>query len=189
MSAPAANQYVGRGAQGKVQIYEGRGPWRVPRAFRLVGWASAALLALAPGMSRAQVVQISQLTDVGFGAITNLSADISQSQTVCAYSGAIPARYAITATGSGAGGAFTLSNGAAALAYEVQWNPSASQTSGTNLTAGSALTGQTSSGLTPTCTLGLTPSGSLTIILRAAALSSSHSGSFTGTLSLLLSPN
>jgi len=184
MSAWASDDCVGRQARGKAIAAQ-----RLFAALRLLGLSAAACLALSPVASQAQAVQISQLTDVGFGALTNLSADITQSQTVCAYSGALSGRYSVTASGSGAGGAFTLSNGAQTLAYEVQWNASANQTSGTNLTAGSALAGQPSSAVLPTCTLGLTPSGSLTIILRAAALSSSYAGNFTGTLSLLLSPN
>lgn len=152
---------------------------------------SALLAGLAwfPTPSLAQSVQISNLSDIAFGAITNLGADLSQSQTLCAYASGLPARYTIIARGSGAGNAFTLSNGASTLAYEVQWNASAGQTSGTALTAGAPLSGQLSGALLPTCTLGLTPSGSLTVILRAAALSAARSGSYTGALTLLISPN
>jgi hypothetical protein len=141
-----------------------------------------------PNAAQAQV-QISNLSDVGFGAIANLQADMSQSQTVCAFSNLLSARYSITATGSGAGGAFTITNGAATLPYDVQWNAAANQTSGTALSAGAALTGQISGALTLGCTLGLTPSGSLTIILRAAALSNAAAGDFSGTLSLMIAPN
>ena len=143
----------------------------------------------APNATVAQTVQISGISDVGFGTVANFNLDLSQSQTVCAYSSALPARYSISALGSGTGGAFTLSNGAFALPYEVQWNAAAAQTSGTMLSPGTTLTNQTSAAVTPTCTLGLTPSGSLTIVLRAAALSRAQAGAFTGTLTLLISPN
>jgi hypothetical protein len=134
-------------------------------------------------------MQITNVSDVSFGTITNVSADVSQSQTVCAYSGLFSGRYNITATGSGAAGAFTLTNGAATLAYDVQWNALAGQTSGTMLSTGAALTGLLSYAVLPTCTLGVTPSGTLTITLRSAALSSAAAGNFTGTLSLMISPN
>jgi len=147
------------------------------------------LLACGSAAAQAQQVQISNLSDVGFGAISNLQADISQSQTVCAFSNILSARYSITATGSGTGGAFTLTNGAANLAYDVQWNALANQTSGTALSPGTALTGQVSGAVTFGCTLGLTSSGSLTIILRAATLSSAAAGNFSGTLSLMIAPN
>lgn len=147
------------------------------------------LLACIPSPSLAQTVQISNLTDIDFGAITNLNTDLSQSQTVCAYASGLPPRYSIIARGSGAGNAFTLSNGTSTMAYEVQWNAAAGQTSGTGLSANAALTGQASGALLPTCTLGLTPSGTLTVILRAAELSAARAGSYTGVLTLLLSPN
>ncbi len=166
--------------------------WGAGRRLRARGLALAAAalsLAILPAPARAQVVQISNLTDISFGAIGVPSADLSLSQTVCAYATGLPPRYAIKASGSGVGGAFTLTTGAATLAYEVQWNAAAGQTSGTGLSAGVNLTGQASGGVTPTCTLGLTPSGSLTVILRAADMSSATAGSYSGTLTLLLSPN
>lgn len=162
----------------------------VARARRQVLSALAFLVAPAvPNLALAQTVQINGLSDVAFATVANFDIDLSQSQTVCAYSGVALGRYSISAVGSGAGGAFTLSNGASALPYEVQWNAAAAQTSGTMLRPGAALTNQTSVATTPTCTLGLTPSGSLTILLRATALSGAQAGSFTGTLSILISPN
>lgn len=146
-------------------------------------------LGVAGPAQAAGLAQISNLSDVGFGTINDFSTDVTLSQTVCAFSNTLPSRYSVTATGSGAGNAFTLTNGASTLAYEVQWNAAAGQTSGTQLTAGAALAGMASSALTSNCTFGLTPSGSLTIILKSAALSLASSGNYTGTLSILISPN
>ncbi|MET0364976.1 MAG: hypothetical protein ABW169_10005 [Sphingobium sp.] len=137
----------------------------------------------------AGVAEISNLSDVAFGSIIDFASDLSISQTVCAYSSTLPSRYSVTGTGSGAGNAFTLTNGTGALPYEVQWNAAAGQTSGTKLTAGSALANVASSGLLPGCTLGLTLSGTLTVVLRSADLSSAQSGMYTGTLTILLSPS
>ncbi len=153
------------------------------RLFLLIG------LGALPAPALAQQVQISELTDVAFGTIANMSSDISQSQTVCAYSNALNSNYSVRLTGSGAGGALTLSNGAATMPYDVQWNSAAGQTSGTQLVAGVPQSGFVSQGVLPGCTLGLTRSGSLTVILRAASLSAAHAGSYTGTLTVLISPN
>jgi hypothetical protein len=153
---------------------------------------SAAALMLACALSqpaRAQLVQLSDLADMSFGTVVNVSSDVSQSQTVCAYSNALFSNYTVRATGSGAGGAFTLAAGSATLAYDVQWNSAANQSSGTQLTAGVAQSGFISQGVLPGCTLGLTRSGSLTVILRAAALSVAQAGSYTGTLTVMISPN
>lgn len=158
------------------------------RTRRLALWAG--LVAFLPAAALAQQnVQINNLSDVAFGTIINPAADVSQSQTVCVYSGLILSLYAIKITGSGVGGAFTLTNGTATLPYEVQWNASPGQMSGTAITSGATLSNQLSVAVTPTCTLGVTPSGSLTVLMRAAELSRAPAGNYTGTLTLMISPN
>lgn len=159
---------------------------RIRPLFRIVAMIG---LGMTPVQVSAQQVQISELTDVAFGTIANMSSDISLSQTVCAYSNALTSNYTVRLTGSGVGGALTLSNGAATMPYDVQWNSSAGQTSGTQLVGGVPQSGFVSTGVLPGCTFGLTRSGSLTVILRAAALSAAHAGSYTGTLTVLISPN
>jgi hypothetical protein len=139
--------------------------------------------------ARAQLVQLTELADMSFGTVASVTSDVSQSQTVCAYSGALSSSYSVRATGSGAGGAFMLSAGGSTLAYEVQWNSTPYQASGTHLTAGLAQSGFVSQGVLPGCTLGLTRSGSLTVILRAAALSVAQAGRYTGTLTVMIAPN
>jgi hypothetical protein len=159
---------------------------------RSPSWTSiaAAILALGmllmPAAARAQNVQISRLSDVSFGTITNVGVDQVQSQSVCAFSGLLGGRYTLTATGSGSGGAFTLSNGSSALPYEVQWSTSSGQSSGTNLVAGSALTGQT---MLLSCPVLQTTNASLIIILRSTALSTVTAGNYSGTLTVILSAN
>ncbi|WP_137861066.1 hypothetical protein [Sphingomonas sp. 1F27F7B] len=150
------------------------------------GLLASALLAAAPMPASAQNVQITQLSDVSFGTITNMGVDQVRSQSVCAYSGLLGGRYSLTATGSGAGGAFTLSNGASVLPYEVQWNTSAGQSSGTNLVSGTALTGQT---VLLSCPILQTTNSSLIVILRANALSIATAGNYGGTLTIMLAAN
>ncbi len=150
------------------------------------GVLATLLLAAMPVPAFAQNVQITQLSDVSFGAITNVGVDQVRSQSVCAYSGLLGGRYSLTATGSGAGGAFTLSNGASVLPYEVQWNTSAGQSSGTNLVSGAALTGQT---VLLSCPLLQVTNSSLIIILRGAALTTATAGNYSGTLTIMLAAN
>lgn len=151
---------------------------------RLALGCSAALLVAAP--AQAQNVRVTSLTNFTFGTIANLLADQTQSKSLCAYSST--GRYSVRATGSGAGGAFALSAGTRTLAYEVQWNSAAAQTSGTALTAGVTRSGFTTAATNQTCLSGPSTTASLIVILRAASLSAASAGSYTGTLTILLAP-
>lgn len=153
---------------------------------RLFAVAALALGILGSGHAWAQGVQITKLSDVNFGTVTDVLADQIQSQSVCAFSGILGGRYTITASGSGAGGAFTLSNGVYALPYEVQWTNSSGQTSGTNLTANAPLAGQTM--LLSCPVLGAT-NASLIVILRGIQLSKAIAGNYNGTLTIILAAN
>ena len=143
-----------------------------------------ALLVCTPAY--AANVQIFGLSDVSFGTLSSVSADVTSSQSVCAYAGLLGGRYSITASGSGSNGAFTLTNGSALLPYEVQWAGTSGQATGTALTANAALSGQTT---LLNCLLGLTTDASLIVILRGTSLSAATAGSYSGTLTLLIAPN
>lgn len=148
----------------------------------------AAALIVVPSPAAAQKVRITGLTDVNFGTLTNLSSDALQSQSVCLFSQGVSGGYNVRANGSGTGGAFTLGNGGNSLAYEVQWNQSSGQSSGTTLAANSTLSGLTSSATQQTCNSGPPNSASLIILLRSAALSSVTAGAYGGTLTLVVAP-
>lgn len=150
--------------------------------------ARAAALALAAQTvpAAAQAVQVSGLSDVAFGTITGFGSDLVRSQSICAFSGLTGGRYTVTASGSGAGGAFTLANGTRTLPYEVQWNTAAGQSSGTGLTANVPLTGQT---MLLSCPVLQATNTSLIVILRATSLRTATAGNFSGTLTVLLSAN
>jgi spore coat protein U-like protein len=155
---------------------------------RLVCALAAAVVALSPHAVAAQQVRINKLTNVAFGTIANLGVDASIAQSVCAYSTTATKGYNVRATGSGTGGAFTLLSGARTMVYEVQWNGSAGQTTGTSLTAGVAKTGFKSTATASGCTTGPLTSASLVVILRAATLSNATAGTYNGTLTLILAP-
>ncbi len=131
----------------------------------------------------AQGVRISNLSDVTFNTIANVSVDQVRSQSVCAFSGLLGGRYRLTASGSGVGNAFTLANGSSTLAYEVQWSGTSGQSSGTNLVSGSPLTGQT---MLLSCPVLQTTNSSLIVILRGTALTTATAGDYTGTLTIML---
>lgn len=150
---------------------------------------AVALLLLTTAPAAAQQARITNLSDVTFGTLSNLAVDTSKSQSVCAYSTGTLKRYHVTATGSGTGGAFTLASSGATLPYEVQWNQSPEQTSGTSLTAGVALTAQTSTATQQTCNSGPATTASLIVLLRAATLTAATAGVYSGTLTIILAPN
>jgi hypothetical protein len=152
-------------------------------------WIYLLLLAAFPAAAQAQQVRITGLTDVGFGVITNFASDLTVARNVCVFSSAAGRRYAITATGSGTGGAFTLAAGSARLAYEVQWAGSRNQTSGTSLTAGVLRGGFSANTSSQTCATNPPATASLITILRNSAVSTASAGNYSGTLTLIVTPN
>jgi spore coat protein U-like protein len=166
----------------------GRAPRFVERASLAI--ASAALV-LAAAPAGAASVRISGLSDVAFGTISNFTVDSMQSQSLCLYSKSPPANnYSITATGSGSGGAFLLASGSDTLPYELQWSDTAGQSVGAQLQANQPLTAQHSaaSNAVDDCSKGPSATASLIVILRSTALSAASSGTYSGTLTLLVAP-
>lgn len=143
----------------------------------------------APPAHAADNAQITGLVDVNFGTISAMvDQSNSQTVTVCSYRGR-PNRlnYSVLASGSGSGGAFTLSSGANTLAYDVQWVDSPNQVGGTMLQAGSAASGFGNAATGFTCPQ-QPGTASLTVTLRAADLSSAQAGTYTGSLQLTVVP-
>lgn len=138
--------------------------------------------------SVANRAQITGLTDVTFTNVDPANAATS-AQSDCVWSNTLTKGYSITATGSGASGAFTLANGALSVPYTVQWAASSGQTSGSALTAATALGGLTSTAITPTCSTAPNTTSSLVVTIPAVNLQSMVSStSYTGTLTLLVTP-
>lgn len=133
-------------------------------------------------------VQLSGLSDVAF---TNQDPSVaaSSAQNVCVWSNTKTRGYNVDATGSGAGGAFTLANATLTVPYSVEWSGSSGATSGTALTAGTALTGLTSTATDASCSAGPPSSASLIVKIAASDLQSMQaSTSYTGTLTLVVAP-
>lgn len=134
-------------------------------------------------------VRISGLSDVTFSN-ADPSAAVTDAQSVCVWSNTSTRGYSITATGSGAASAFTLSSGALPVVpYTVQWAPTSGQTSGTGLTANSVLSGQTSTAINSDCSAGPAASASLVVSVGSPVLQSMTAGvTYSGTLTLVVAP-
>lgn len=151
--------------------------------------AACVLAGLFPSSGTAAPnVQITGLSDVSFGILANLNADLNSAQSVCVFSNTKTNGYNVMASGTGTGGAFTLASGSRALAYEVQWSGSAGQTSGVQLSPNAALTGLTSTATQQTCNKGPATTASFIVLVRSANLSTATAGTYTGTLTLTISP-
>jgi hypothetical protein len=140
------------------------------------------------GASVPNRVQLTGLSDVSF---TNQdpATPAANAQNVCVWSNTSTKGYNVTATGSGAGSAFTLANGAATVPYSVEWSGSSGQASGTALTAGAALTGLTSTATNATCSAGASSSASLIVKISSANLQNMQAATtYTGTLTLVVAP-
>lgn len=158
--------------------------------WRTIAFAACAfLLPLVPA-SAADRVRITGLSDVSFGTITSFTTDSVRSQSICvfAHSPPPPHNYRVTASGSGAGGAFDLISGSDTLPYEVQWSDTSGQTSGAQLSPNVALTGQESTAGNEDCTKGPATTASLIVILRSGAVAGAISGSYNGSLTLVIAP-
>jgi hypothetical protein len=140
------------------------------------------------GASVPNRVQLSGLTDVSFTNQDPASA-ASNAQNVCVWSNTSTKGYNVTASGSGAGSAFTLANGALTVPYSVEWAGSSGQSAGTALASGSALTGLTSTATNATCSAGASSSASLIVKISSANLQTMQAATtYTGTLTLVVAP-
>lgn len=156
---------------------------RIATSFLIAGF-----LAATPPVAFAQKARISDLSDIAFGSVSNLSTDVSLAQSLCAFTQSASGNYLVTATGSGPASAFALASGPAQLAYEVQWASSPNQTTGIPLTAGVPLTGVPSAATQQTCNAGPASSASLIVILRASQLGAAQAGTYSGALTLMIAP-
>ena len=164
----------------------------VVRAGRVAGVALACVpfLAFAPTALAASMVRISKLVDVSLLSLDPL-VQASRSQSICVFSNSPTKGYNVTARGSGAGAAFTLSGGAGipVLPYSVQWSGQSGQTAGATLTPNVALTALTTTATQQACTSGPATTASLIVVLSPSDLQSASSGiNYTGVLTLVIAP-
>jgi hypothetical protein len=161
------------------------------RRLRLCIGCAAACLASA-ATADAPGARISGLSDVAFGTISNFSSDLVVSQDVCVFAKGLDDGYRITATGSGSSGAFQLASGSDTLPYEVQWSGTSGQSNGSQLLANQPLTGLHTGGgpgAKDDCSKGPAATASLILILRSTAVGTAISGTYGGSLTLLVTPD
>jgi hypothetical protein len=136
-------------------------------------------------------VRLYGLTDFSFGTLDPATA-ASVSKNVCVWSNTSTKGYSITASGDGGGSgtSFKLSNSSTTLDYGVEWAGSASQSSGTALTAATLSGGFTSTATSPTCASSPTSTASLIVKFSTAQMQAAAGSStaYTGTLTLVVAP-
>lgn len=187
-----AHKSTGTGLQAGVSD-ETRAGTRASRFFVAAAFG-ALLFSLSADPASAQAtgadkVRISGLSDAVFGTVTSFAADAVRSQSICVYSKAPPTNnYRITASGSGSGGAFTLTSGTDTLPYEVQWSDIAGQSSGTQLSPNVPLPAQRNFADNDDCSRGPATTATLIVVLRSTSLSAAIAGSYSGSLTLLVAP-
>ena len=133
-------------------------------------------------------VQITKLTDITI-APTDLTTTVVNNQNVCVWSNTSTKAYTIKASGSGGSSAFTLANNLLTVPYSVEWNATSGQSSGTPLAPAAASGTLVSTATNPTCSAGNATTASLIVKITASDLQGMvGSASYTGTLTLLVSP-
>lgn len=155
--------------------------------------AVAALVALTVPTQAHAGARITGLADVNYGTI-NTFTDQTNAQNVCVYSvsggvGSARRPYSVRATGNGTGGAFTLASGIRTLPYQVRWDDARNQTTGTLLTSGVDVAGFVTGTVSQTCTNGANENASLIITITGTSLTTATAGTYTGVLTILITPN
>lgn len=137
---------------------------------------------------------ISNLSDLQVANWIAGDGAVTLTEDVCVYSTRPSGGYTVLATGSGSSEAFTLNSGLSTLAYLVSWNAggvgSLSDT-GTSLTANVVSGGLTAAATDSSSCSGTNPGPTARLIVNItnAEMSSAASGSYTGTLTLTITPN
>lgn len=132
--------------------------------------------------------RITGLADVAF---TNQDPGTaaSNAQNVCVWSNTATKGYTITATGSGAASAFTLTNGSGTVPYAVEWADTSGQTTGTALSTGTASASLTTTAVNQTCSAAPATTASLIVNIGTTDLETMDAGTnYTGTLTLVVTP-
>lgn len=153
---------------------------------RLLVMACAFWLALA-GAAQALTMKISNISDFSLGVWSMGDPALESSMNICIHGINITAltSYAITVSSSPSG--YRLTNGTNTIVYSLYWKDNISGALGTQLSDGVKLTGQTGPNLLPDCTIG-GPNARLTIRISQAAMEAALSGTYNGTITLLLTP-
>ncbi len=159
--------------------------------FRLLGILILTAVPAVPAYA-GMAVQISGISDLSLGSWGIGDPAVSSYIDVCAAAtSTVPAGgYAITATGSSG---FTLISGSNHIPYTLAWEDSGAgalgTNSGTQLSSGVFLDGQAAAyTATPTLCLIGGPTARLHIKITQADMTAALAGTYTGTITLMVSP-
>ena len=133
----------------------------------------------------ASLARVTAVDDMDLGTWSGSGA-LSTSDDVCIWT--TGGGYSITADGDGQGGAFELAQGQDTIAYSVKWAATAGDPNGTSLTAGTALTGQSTSATSSDCNAGANLTATVAVEIAEGDLSSAPSGAYSGVLTLVVAP-
>ena len=145
-------------------------------------------------VTKSTVAQISGLSDITLASYILGDGNQSLNTTACVYSSTSGGNYTVLADGSGASNAFTVVDGSAhTIAYSVVWNSAGVGSladSGTTLTAhttsatlhNAATDSVTCAGSSPG------PTAQINVHILGTALDAAPAGTYTGTLTLLVTP-
>lgn len=133
------------------------------------------------------LVQISELTPITL-APTSFGSAVSGNTTACIYSNVTAGEYFVTATSANATtGTFNVKSGANLIAYSAYWNNAQAATPTTSLTSGAKTAGITN-GSTTSLTCNGTPNANFNVSFNATQVAGAPSGTYTDTVTLLITP-
>jgi hypothetical protein len=137
----------------------------------------------------ADVVQISSLNDIIF-PVWGGTGGMIEFDDLCIYSNTAGGGYNVTATGSGSGSAFTVTDGSNTMAYNASWNDvSGTNTGMASLTTNVALTSQTGASTNSLdCSSGASLTSRIIIEFIEATLMGAPVSVYSGTLTFNIAP-
>jgi hypothetical protein len=130
------------------------------------------------------LIKISGLNDITFPIFDQINPLIA-SDSFCIYRNGA-GLYSVQATGSGAGLAFTLANGPSTLAYTPTWNDGNTTTA---LVANTTLTNRANAFTTNMdCNSGANNNATVELTISVADINAAPQATYTGTLTILVTP-
>lgn len=122
------------------------------------------------------LVNISRLDDLDMGSLS--PSNLTATEAFCIYRNGTGA-YQITATGSGTGGSFAVTDGSIDLPYVLNIN-------GSSVSPGTPLSGTGANQTSIVC--GATDNASLTIGFNSTEIAAANTGLYSGVLTLIVAP-
>ena len=129
------------------------------------------------------VVRISNMNDFAFGSWSGVG-DLTATDGICIYDNVPPTTYRLRFRGSGAGNAFTITNGTTTLPYTVEYRDSTAAF--VTMTANVTVTFAGANNASTTCSGGT--NGTIRITILEANLLAATPATYSGTLTVRLQP-